>query len=108
MSLFLQIVLAVSAIFSTGVAAVYAYIAYQNYKHPKDEIWETALKLSISREQGYAADRFAEIYQALIFFKNHGCDLNGEKLTALMQEHELRTAQEQLRNTQAQENKPPK
>lgn len=108
MTLFLQIVLAVSAIFSTGVAAVYAYIAYQKFMNSKDKVWETALKLATSGEPGYAAGRFAEIYDALMFFKEHDCKLNGEKLIQLMQERELETTRDKFRNTHPQENKPPK
>lgn len=67
------VVVLLPSILSTATACVYTYIAWKKSKEPpKDEIWETALKLMCSKDNSYStADDFANLYRELKFFKEH-------------------------------------
>lgn len=67
------IVVVLPSILSTLTTCVYAYIAWKKSKEPpKDEIWETAVKLMCSKDDCYStADDFAKLYRELKFFKEH-------------------------------------
>ena len=86
MSLAVQLLLIVPCVLSCITTGIYAYIAYQHFKKPKDEIWETALKLSVANNKYPCAHDFAQLYEQLKFFKDRGCVLDGCRLEQLMQE----------------------
>lgn len=81
-----QILLIVPCVFSCITTVIYAYIAYQNFKKPRDEVWETATKICQSNGKYTDANEFAQIYEQLKFFKDHGCNLEGKHLLQAMQE----------------------
>lgn len=58
---------------SLCTSGVYAYIALKKSKEPpKDEIWETAVRLVCARgEYSSSADEFVEVYRGLKLFKEH-------------------------------------
>ena len=60
-------------------SGIYAYIALKKAKEPpKDEIWETALRLMCSGHSEYsAADDFVKTYRELKFFKDHPNEMAG-------------------------------
>ena len=67
------IVVLIPSILSLCVSGIYAYIALKKAKDPpKDEIWETTVKLLCSRGQNYIdADEFVQLYEELWLFRNH-------------------------------------
>lgn len=73
------VVILIPSILSTLTSCVYAYIAWKKSKEPpKDEIWETALKLVCARDDCYSsADDFAKLYNELKFFKDHPDKIKG-------------------------------
>lgn len=73
------VVVLLPSILSTATACVYAYIAWKKSKEPpKDEIWETALKILCAKDDCCSgADDFARLYEELKFFKEHPEKLNG-------------------------------
>lgn len=85
MSLLVQLLLIIPCVLSCITTGIYAYIAYQHFKKPKDEIWEAALQLSIANGKYNTAGSFAEMYEELRFFKERGCKLDGMHLKQLMQ-----------------------
>ena len=101
MSLITQILLVIPCICSCITTAIYAYIAYQNFKKPKDEIWETAVRICQSTNNYVDANNFAQVYEQLRFFKEHGCKLDGLHLLQFMQEAEAQSAREQPGNTRS-------
>lgn len=86
MSTLTQLLLLVPCVLSCITTGIYAYIAYQNFKKPKDEIWETAARLCASRSGHVDANDFAQTYEQLKFFKDNGCQLNGYHLQQLIQD----------------------
>ena len=95
MSTLIQVLLLIPCIFSCITAAIYAYIAYQNYKRPKDEIWETTVRLLVAQKIFTDGDQFARVYEQLKFFKDNGCTCNGKHLLWLMEEAAQASAQSQ-------------
>lgn len=56
----------ISVIVSSAVSVFYAYLAYKKSQEPpKDEIWETALKLCEGYEYAERIDAFATTYITL-------------------------------------------
>lgn len=82
----MEILSIVSVITSCIVAVVHAVIAYKNSKEPpKDEIWETALQITLRETGGLGTpDDFAMNYELLKAFKNNGCSLSGENTIGAM------------------------
>jgi hypothetical protein len=61
----------VPSILSTVVSLVSLYLGYKKSKEPKkDELWETALKLTEHSNSGNPISDFVEYYQKLRCFKN--------------------------------------
>lgn len=82
----LEILAAISIVVSGVISVVHAVIAYRKSKEPpKDEIWETALRIVTASTSGMCdADEFARVYEDLKAFKDNGCSLGGEvTITAL-------------------------
>lgn len=79
MDLFTALAIIVPGALSLTSSIIYAYIALKKAKEsPKDEVWETALKLICSTDDCYsAADDFASLYLQLKFFKEHPEKLEG-------------------------------
>lgn len=67
------LIVLIPSILSLITSGIYAYIALKKAKEPpKDEIWETALRLMCAGHSEYsAADDFVKTYRELKFFKDH-------------------------------------
>lgn len=78
MELITAIAVIVPNVLSFCVSGIYAYIAFQKAKEPpKDEVWETALKLLCSDNTSMkTSDDFARLYEELAFFKEHRGEIN--------------------------------
>lgn len=99
MSLLVQLLLIIPCVLSCITTGIYAYIAYQHFKKPKDEIWEAALQLSIANGKYNCAHDFATMYEQLRFFKERGCTLDGQRLEQLMQAEAQVSVPAQCRNS---------
>jgi hypothetical protein len=65
------IAILIPSILSTAVSLVSLYLGYKKSKEPKkDELWETALKLTEHSNSGNPISDFVEYYQELRCFKN--------------------------------------
>ena len=101
MSTLQLLLLVLPSIFSCVISALYAYIAYQSFKRPKDEIWEAALKIVTSSGNHADANQFAKVYEELKFFKQVGYTRKGKHLVQLMHDSQSETKQSQLQDTES-------
>lgn len=70
MNLLTAILVSVPGVVSLVISCIYAYIKLK--EPPKDDVWETAVRLMCARPDDYlCADNFARLYAALKFFKEH-------------------------------------
>lgn len=67
------LIVLIPSVLSLITSGIYAYIALKKAKEPpKDEVWETALRLMCAGHSEYsAADDFVKTYRELKFFKDH-------------------------------------
>ena len=79
MNLLTALAVTIPSTLSLIASMIYAYIALKKSKEaPKDEVWETALRLMCSKDDCYSsADEFANLYLQLKFFKEHPEKLKG-------------------------------
>lgn len=79
MNLLTALAVIIPSTLSLITSMIYAYIALKKSKEaPKDEVWETALRIMCSKDDCYSsADEFANLYLQLKFFKEHPEKLNG-------------------------------
>lgn len=79
MDLLTALAITIPSTLSLIVSLIYAYIALKKASEPpKDEVWETALRLMCSKDDCYSsADDFANLYLQLKFFKEQPEKLKG-------------------------------
>lgn len=75
----LELLAVVSIIVSCVSTVVHTVVTYKKSKEPpKDEVWETALRITASQLGGACdTDQFARNYEELKAFKDNGCSMAG-------------------------------
>lgn len=79
MDLFTALAVTIPSTLSLVTSLIYAVIVIKKAKEPpRDEVWETALRLMCSKDDCYSsADDFASLYLQLKFFKDQPEKMKG-------------------------------